>query len=104
VFGQEDVTIGAVGQGVFGKLAPALFVGFLEGRVHERLGLAQRRVLVGFASQLGDSLLHQPLQRPAVGQISRALGAAFRLLAVRFSLLPGHRTRRRSRETTIGLL
>ena len=44
VFGQQDVGIGAVGadgQGVFRKLDPALLVGFLEGPVHERLGLGR---------------------------------------------------------------
>jgi hypothetical protein len=67
VFGQQDVGIGAVGadgQGVLGKPDALLLVGFLEGPVQERLGLAERRVLVLLALQPGDKLLHRFYRHP----------------------------------------
>ena len=50
VFGQQDVGVGAVGadgQGLVRKLHLSLLVGLPEGPVHERLGLAERRALLG---------------------------------------------------------
>jgi len=95
VFGQKDVSIGAVGadgQGVLGKLDPALFVGFLESLVHERLGLAERLVLLRLALQPGDQLLHDAFHRPAVGEFiqRRRRSPSLRPLATWFSLFPGH--------------
>jgi hypothetical protein len=61
VFGQVDVSIGAVGadaQGVYGQLNSLLLVGFLESPLQERLGLAERHVLVLLALQLAGKLLH----------------------------------------------
>jgi hypothetical protein len=76
VFSQKNMGIGAVGangQGVFRKLDSLLLVGFIESPVHERLGLAERGVLVCLALQTGDKLLHHALHRSAVGEITGRL-------------------------------
>ena len=67
------------GQSFLGKLDPALFVPFLEGTVHKRLGLSDGSVLVGSASQPSNNFLHRSFHRPAVGEIVREPGtlAAF---------------------------
>src|SRR5262249_46986211 len=81
------------GEGVPGKLHPALLVSLLEGPVHECLGLAERRVLVRLALRSGDKLLRHAPHRPAVGELvrRRLRSPSLRASATRFSLLPGPR-------------